>query len=284
MFVVALHSPALQQLASGALAPFRRRLVACPQPLADLLSGGQPRLVVHDFAPEPERSVSWLDHAVPAESGTSIFVLLERRAADTLGLLLRTTHRFVISGLALAEEETVVSLRERIEHAVNRERFHDLADQITRFWGLDPLLGALASLAILRPLPCATEELLLHEAGVARKTFARHAQQAGFLPPLRFLHAVRVLAASFLLHQELTLERAARELGYGDVETLRSHFHEILDLAPHRAREFPLPALIARVRDRRGQPAEPDADPFQTRLELPLPARYRRPDRRGSRL
>lgn len=204
-------------------------------------------VVVHDFRPAPNPSIDWLDDIAVQLGGLTVFALLEVPATPALHALARARHSFTLCGMAIAREETAASLAVHLRDAHSLAFSRELLSVVRSTWRLDPVLSLLAERYLSRPHPPATLEGLLRGSGIGRKRFARRARAAGFVPPLRFLHGLRVLHAESLLQRGLTIDEAARRLGYGSSDTLRFHFRENAGLTASTARTLSMNEIAERM-------------------------------------
>lgn len=295
MLVLVVHTEALRALALHAaallgLAP----IVAAPGTAAATLRAGRraaelaaeltpglaagATLLVHDFAPDAEASVRWLDALVDGAPGLGVLALLPTPAGGALHLLVGHPHRFTCVDVVLGREATARTLAERLQEAHRTARHAAVARALAAGWPLDPLLLAVARRAfeLAEPghahgdggrtdggrtdgaraegaraearLAWPTLQRLLDDVGVTRRTFVRHATRAGFHPPLRFLQVIRVLGAAAALHRGDTATSAASRFGYGSTGTLRRHFATIVGLTPRDARHLAPADLVGRIR------------------------------------
>jgi AraC-like DNA-binding protein len=259
MLILALHGAALRALAVGAAAQLGQsaRVLelapddpALPVALRGAAAGDAP-LLVHDFAPDVDASMRWLDALGDGAPPPRVLALLGAPADAAVHRLVSRPHRFACVGVALGHELTRRQLAERLEEARATARHGALAGALTAGWPLDALLQALARDAFAlgdgaRRWPSLTA--LLRASGVARRTFVRHAARAGFRPPLRFLQVVRVAGAAAAIRGGETTAAAAVRFGYGSTDTLRRHFAALTGLTPRDARHLDATELIARMR------------------------------------
>jgi AraC-like DNA-binding protein len=210
----------------------------------------EPPIVVHDFLPAPRESIDWLNYAASRHRTLAVFALLEVPATPTLHALARASHRFTLCGMARVREQDAASLAARFRDARSLVCGQELLALVRTAWRLDPVLARLAERYLSLPRPPATLEGLLRGSGVGRKRFVHCARAAGFVPPLRFLHGLRVLSAESLLQRGLTVEEAARRLGYGSCDTMRTHFREAAGITAATARHLSLPDFVERMATR----------------------------------
>ncbi len=248
MLVIALQSGTLRKQLEQILADEGvSRVTAAPFESPDsVLLREAGAVLVHDF-PDPLRSIAWLDRAYDTRPAFTVFALLAPPASDTLHGLMRTPHRFVLSGMAVAGDDAPSALLQRLAEARNFGGRQDALRAICEGWRLDPVLRQLAQWALLHPRAATTMQGLLDATGIGRKAFVRHARAAGFDPPLRFLHALRVLEFTLLARDGCTITQAARQLGYGSTGTLRRHLRQLTGMAPGAARALGIPELTACV-------------------------------------
>lgn len=213
----------------------------------DLRAPGSRILIVHDFQPDPVASVSWLDEATGRPGAPTVFALLEGPAAPVLDSLARARHRFRISGVAIASEDGVGVLADRLEKALAFGARTTLADLVLREWRLEGPLAELAGLELLDARPHTTLGGLLHEADMSRKRFVPLARRAGFNPPVRFFQSLRVLRAATLLGESMTLADVRDALGYGSPATFRRHFRQLVGVSPDHSRVFSAEELVRRL-------------------------------------
>ena len=193
-------------------------------------------LVVHDFAPDPAESLTVLLAEQEAGRGFGVLAVLDAPATPKLDLLLAASRTLSLAGVVIAGEEGTERLAERIRTALHRGSRGTLLEVLVASWGLDPVLERVAECELRGERPHTTLEGLLREAGVGRKRFVRVARSHGMSPPLRFLQGLRVMEAVDLLQQGCTTRRAAERLGYGSLDTLRSHFRSLAGITPRAAR------------------------------------------------
>jgi AraC-like DNA-binding protein len=193
-------------------------------------------LVVHDFAPDPAESLAVLHAERAAGRGFGVLAVLDTPATPKLDLLLAGSRTLPLAGVVIAGEEGTDRLAERIRTALRRGSRRELLEILVSSWRLDPVLERVAECELGGKRPHTTLEGLLREAGVGRKRFVRVARSRGMSPPLRFLQGLRVMEAADLLQQGCTTRRAAERLGYGSLDTLRSHFRSLAGITPRGAR------------------------------------------------
>ena len=259
MFLVSLHSPAARDLSRDALRVARLPHSALPilGPLDGALESSEhPGVIVHDFRPAPTRSVAWLDGIVLSAPRLTVFALVERPLTPVLDAVVRRAHTFSLSGIAVVPEETAAGLARRFRASARAAHLHDVVPVVGREFDLDPLLHQLAERVLARPGEFRTLGGVLRRAGVSRSTFARHARDAGFSPPLRFLHLLRVLEAVLMIREGGSSADVAVELGYGSEDTLRRHFREILGVPPRTARHLDPVRAVAQARRHLGAVAQ----------------------------
>lgn len=217
-------------------------------------------LLVHDFAPDPSASIACLD-ALAAEDEVAVFALLHPPASAALGALVRAPRRWACLDAALITELSVRALAGRLGAALARAQERGTCRTFADTWHLDPVLTALARETLTLVTPTAamagvpeggqatwpTLQRVLASAGVARRTFLRHARDAGFRPPLRFLHTLRVLVVVEAMRRGETAGAAAKRFGYGSPETMRRHFDTVAGLTPREARRLSAPELLRRM-------------------------------------
>jgi AraC-like DNA-binding protein len=220
---------------------------------------GDRALVVHDFQPEPQVSFRWLDEAVGASpAGTTVFGLLDSPASRRLGLLLRTPHRFALTGVAVADEIDAPALASELREAFEYGTRMGLRDRIGRCWRLDPTLDRLVEFELAMSKPHATLQGLLREARVGRKRFVKRAKQAGFNPPLRFFRSLRLVQATALLQESLALREVVTLLAYRSARTVARHYRDSLGVTLRQARQLPLDEAIRRLAPTIALSAQPD--------------------------
>ena len=225
-------------------------------------TGTHASVLVHDFAPDADASVRWLDALVTDEPSLGVLALLGAPADAALHLLVGHPHRFACVDVVLAREVTPRALAPRLAEAGRSVRHAAVARALATRWPLDALLLALArqSLDQVEGSHRAgggdggwpTLDALLRSAGVARRTFVRHATRAGFHPPMRFLQVVRVLGVAAAVHRGESTAAAALRFGYGSPDTMRRHFSTLAGLSPRDARHLDVRDLIDRMRDGTG--------------------------------
>jgi transcriptional regulator GlxA family with amidase domain len=99
--------------------------------------------------------------------------------------------------------------------------FDSASLESTRAWALDRLAE-----------PLGVEAMARH-ANVSPRTFARRFRAETGTTPLQWLLGRRVLAARRLLEEsDLPVEEIAREVGFGDAASLRSHFRRATTTTP----------------------------------------------------
>ena len=184
-------------------------------------------LVVHDFAPDPQESLSRLRAQEGAARSFSVLALLEPPATPKLDVLLPGSRTFPLAGVVVAGEEGQEALAERMRVALCGAGRKALQHLLMSSWRLDPVLERVVEVELSAERPHTTLEGLLREAKVGRKRFVRVARRRGVRPPLRFLQGLRVLEAAELLQQGCTARAAAEQLGYGSLDTLRTHFRTL---------------------------------------------------------
>ena len=185
--------------------------------------------------------------------------------------------RFACADIVLVAESTPASLAVVFADVLHRTDAEVVTQLLSSAWTIDPLLASVArhALRMNDTSPGSaevrrrthhgnwpTEAQLLAATGIPRGTFVRHAEQAGFRPALRFLHAVRVLGVATVLRADhVTIERAAARYGYSSTGTLRRHFRELTGLSPGSARMLLPHELVRQMRStapvwftRQGQP------------------------------
>ena len=204
-------------------------------------------VIVHDFAPDPLSAVSWLQETTRTQRGLTVFGLLDSPATATLHALARARAQLPMSGMAIAAEESVQELAHRLQDAMTYTPRAALASVVTERLTLDPVLKRIAEHALTQTVRYTTLGHLLREIGLTRKIFVRHAQRAGFDPPLRFFHALRVLEGCALITQGYSASSTAAKLGYASCGTMRRHFRELLGVPPSRIRETTLNTLVQQV-------------------------------------
>ncbi|MGZ8411559.1 MAG: helix-turn-helix domain-containing protein [Gemmatirosa sp.] len=259
MLILAIHGTALRALAAGAVtqlgqtgpvldaAPDDPRL---PAALRDAAPSDAP-LLVHDFAPDVDASMRWLDTLVDLAPELRVLALLGAPADSAVHQLVSRAHRFACVDVALGHELTRRQLAERLDEARQGARQAVVSRALTAGWPLDALLQSLAqhAYAMADGAPWPSLTTLLQASGVARRTFVRHAARAGFRPPLRFLQVVRVAGVAAAIRRGETTAAAAARFGYGSTDTLRRHFAAVTGLTPRDARHLEPAALIVRMRD-----------------------------------
>jgi AraC-like DNA-binding protein len=251
MVLAVLRSSGLRALLRDAVCtmePALARLHVLDALPADPVHSRACNALIHDFRPDPVRSMEWLDGL--GRSHVHVFALLERPAGPVLDAIVRMRHRFMLDGIALADEETPETLNGQLQAWLARSVGGALCDVVLDAWPLDGILRDLVERELSAPRPHATIAGLLRGTGIGRKQFAAHARACGFRPPLRLLHGLRVLRAAALLQQGSTTTEAALDLGYGSADTMRVHFREIVGLPPGRASAFSLHELAERGRTR----------------------------------
>jgi AraC-like DNA-binding protein len=271
MLILAIHGASLRALAAGAAAqlgqpvpvlevvPEDPRLPALLREAAAAGTAGEAPLLVHDFAPEVDASMRWLDALGDAAPALRVLALLGTPADAAVHRLVSRPHRFACVDVALGHELTRRQLAERLDEARQAARHGAVVRALTAGWPLDALLQALAgqAYALADGAPGRGDgpavtwpslTTLLQASGVARRTFVRHAARAGFRPPLRFLQVVRVAGAAAAIRGGETTAAAAARFGYGSTDTLRRHFGALTGLTPRDARHLDGRELVARMR------------------------------------
>ena len=272
MLVLVVHNDALRALAEKAAARLASPMLvldASPGARADAgralgaarRSSPDPHggLLVHDFAPDPDASVRWLDAIGGAWPALTVLALLGSPAGAALHLLVGHPRRFTCADVVLGREITAPALGDRLAEATRSLGHAAAVRALATGWPLDALLVGLArqAFALADDAPHArdagaptwpTLDALLRTAGVSRGTFVRHAAAAGFRPPLRFLQVLRVLGVAAAVRGGETAASAAARFGYGSADTLRRHFAGLTGLTPRDARHVDGDDLIARMR------------------------------------
>ncbi|HET7234797.1 MAG TPA: hypothetical protein VFJ16_32585 [Longimicrobium sp.] len=207
---------------------------------------GAAALLVHDFLPDAAGSVERLSAAADAGCRFSVFALLSPPATPVLDLLCHIPRRFVLSGMAVAGEEDEHRLAARLRAAAERGGRLPILEVVVPAWRLGPELARVAQRELDAARPHTTLSGLLRDARVGRKAFVELAREAGFTPPLRFLHALRVLEAAELLRAGSSLLHAVEVMGMGSPDTLRRQFRAVAGLPPRAASAVPLADLALR--------------------------------------
>jgi AraC-like DNA-binding protein len=267
MLILAIHGASLRTLAAGAAAQLGQPthvLDAAPDDprvqaaLLDAAPDDAP-LLVHDFAPDVDASMRWLDALGDLAPALRVLALLGAPADAAVHQLVSHPHRFVCVDVAMGHELTRRQLAERLDEARHAARQSAVSRALTAGWPLDPLLQELARRSYTladaahargdgHSVAWPSLTTLLRTSGVARRTFVRHAARAGFHPPLRFLQVVRVAGVAAAIRRGETTAAAAARFGYGSTDTLRRHFAALTGLTPRDARHLDTTELVARAR------------------------------------
>jgi AraC-like DNA-binding protein len=269
--LLALRAPPLASLVAEAarlegLGVSWERAGAPPEEVAAHAARGAP--VVHDFQPDPVRSMAWLGVAARLQPRLTVFPLLATPASKVLTTLLQEPVPFRCAGVALVAEHTARELGRRLAGACELNRRRGLALDVAERWALDPLLAQLARRALSAPCPRVTLQSLLADAGVPRRAFVNRARAAGFDPPLRFFQSLRVVRVLARMQDGRTEREVALELGYGSTDTLRRQVRQLLRLTPSRARTLDLDDVVERLAGR--IPARLSGNSTSTRTAAPV--------------
>jgi AraC-like DNA-binding protein len=193
-------------------------------------------LFVHDFRPDPDTSLRWLSEAAHASpAGATVFALLETPVTPTLDRLMRSAHHLSFSGVAIADEVDATALADRLRAAFEHGTRRSVQGLLVQAWKLSPLLARLGEIELSTPRPHATLHALLCAAGVGRKRFVHEAKEVGFDPPLRFFRALRLVQATALLQERVSVHQVSHLLGYSNPSSLSRHFRRDLGIGPRQA-------------------------------------------------
>jgi AraC-like DNA-binding protein len=250
MIAIVLRSRSLRDSALDAARRVQEPAESCAlSALPELLRDRQPArcVVIHDFSPDPASSLALLRMQRETGRVLAVLALLEAPATPKLDLLLPASGPLGLAGVVIASEEGTEGLADRMRAALARAGRQALLEILVTSWRLDPVLERVAAVELRAERPHTTLEGLLREARVGRKRFVRVARGRGVSPPLRFLQGLRVMEAADLLQQGCTARRAAERLGYGSLDTLRTHFRTMAGITPRAARARTLGELAGVV-------------------------------------
>lgn len=192
-------------------------------------------LIVHDFLPDVEASLRWLDLVAFQSSAIAVFALLAPPLSPVAHAVIRAPRGFHLAGMAATTEVDARWLAAAFRDLERVRVGRALLDGLTDVLGGDPVLVRLAERELVSARHHRTLEGLLHDCGVSRRRFVRHAHAAGFDPPLRFLHLLRVVKGTSLLQEGRTVREVMERLGYGSEATFRHHFREVMGRTPSEA-------------------------------------------------
>lgn len=155
----------------------------------------------------------------------------------------RAVHAVLHVDAALAARLAEVLLP-LVDGALRREDVAVIQATLAR---ADPLLEEFVAVVLEDPPRRTTVgrgiELLETTESAVREAVERR----GLAPPSRFLRAVRVLGAHLLLADGVTVEAAARLMGYCTADLLRDHFRSSVGVTPAKARQLTTAELAERV-------------------------------------
>lgn len=251
-YITVLSSRRLRRLTAEALRILGRRdrtarAYAPPEGVARLPADSD-AILIHDFAPEPAESVYWLGEVAELNPRLTVYALLDGCVTETLTTFFRLPTRFAFAGVALGAELRPARLARELEDARDAGRWHLLGRVAVERWELDPTLESVVELILRSSVSYTTLERLQEDAGLGRRRLDRLVRDAGFTRSLRFLQALRVLAAVALVQRGYAVRDAAGEVGYGSADTLRRHCGELLDMPPTKAASLPLAEVADRLR------------------------------------
>jgi AraC-like DNA-binding protein len=147
----------------------------------------------------------------------------------------------VDSALAARLAEVLFPL---VDGAIRRE---DVAVIQAMLAGGDPMLEDFVAVVLEDPPRRTTVGRVIKLLETTEIAVRQAVERRGLAPPSRFLRAVRVLAAHALLADGVTVEAAARLMGYCSEDLLREHFRRSVGVTPAKARQLTMAELADRV-------------------------------------
>ncbi|MFI7000518.1 GlxA family transcriptional regulator [Nocardia sp. NPDC050175] len=175
----------------------------------------------------------------------------ERLAADHPKIHVHPERLFVADGGIFTSGGGTAAM-DLLLHLIDRDHGSALATEVARFlvapirrdgdqaqrpgWAVPAQTSSLADTLYWAEDHLAetlTVAMLAQHAGMSVRTFARHCRDALGIPPIEWLHRVRLRRAQELLQRTTwTVQRIAEASGFGSESALRYHFTRLVELTP----------------------------------------------------